>query len=131
MLRSVELSLTSFQTDLGSVSAEIETLQSRSTALNTRLENRKVVEKILGPAVEDISIAPVVVKIISEGPIDPNWIRALQELERRSKAIENKLKGSESISALTDLKPIIENLINKVNDSFLGALSNANFVQGY
>src|SRR3954469_12759153 len=55
VLKSVETYLTNFQTDLAAVSAEIESLQNRSIALNTKLQNRKVVEKLLGPAVEDIS----------------------------------------------------------------------------
>ena len=96
------------------MSAEIETLQSRSTALNTRLENRRVVEKLLGPAVEEISIAPAIVKTISEGHIDQDWVKALGELERRSKAIDVKLKGGEEILAVTDIKPLLDDLTNKV-----------------
>lgn len=114
VLNSVEVSLTSFQKDLGAVSAEIETLQSRSTALNTRLENRKVVEKLLGPAVEEISIAPQVVKTITEGSIDHNWIKALEDLEKRSKVIDDKMKGSDQILAVTDVKPLLNDLTNKV-----------------
>lgn len=110
----MEVSLTTFQQDLGVVSAEIETLQSRSTALNTKLENRKVVEKLLGPAVEDICIAPDVVRIISEGPIDQTWVRALEELERRSKAINDRIQGPGTVHAISNLKPLLENLTSKV-----------------
>jgi len=113
----VEVSLTGFQKDLGVVSAEIETLQSRSTALNTRLENRKVVEKLLGPAVEEVSIAPAVVKTISEGSIDSDWIKALDELEKRSKVIDEKTRGPVKILAVTDIKPLLLDLTNKVCDS--------------
>jgi len=111
----VGLSLASFQKDLGAVSAEIETLQSRSTALNTKLENRKVVEKLLGPAVEEISIAPAVVKKISEGPIDLTWVRAIEELEKRSKVIEGKMKGPDVILAVSDVKPLLDDLIDRVD----------------
>ena len=62
VLKSVETYLTNFQSDLEAVSAEIESLQNRSIALNTKLENRKTVEKLLGPAVEDISLSPAVVR---------------------------------------------------------------------
>lgn len=99
---------------MGVVSAEIETLQSRSTALNTRLENRRVVEKLLGPAVEEVSIAPAVVKTISEGPIDQIWIEALEELEKRSKVIEEKMRGPFKVLAVTDIKPLLLDLTNKV-----------------
>ena len=114
VLKSVETSLTNFQKDLGAVSAEIETLQSRSSAINTKLENRKAVEKLLGPAVEDVSISPNVVRKICEGPIDHAWIKALEELEKRSKIIDNKLSGPDKILAVSDLKPILDDLTNMV-----------------
>ena len=114
VLKSVEVSLFHFQKDLGAVSAEIETLQSRSTALNTKLENRKVVEKLLGPAVEEITISPAVVKKISDGAIDHAWIKALEDLEKRSRAVDGKLKGTDRTLAVSDLKPLLEDLTNLV-----------------
>lgn len=106
--------MTSFQNDLGVVSAEIETLQSRSAAMNTRLENRKVVEKLLGPAVEEISISPAIVKIISDSPVDETWLPALAELEKRFRVVENKTKETEPIRAMSDIKPLLDDLISKV-----------------
>ncbi|KAL8732448.1 MAG: hypothetical protein Q9181_003944 [Wetmoreana brouardii] len=113
VLKSVQTSLTSFQQDLGAVSAEIETLQSRSTAMNTRLENRKVVEKLLGPAIEEVSIAPGIVSMIADGQIDSSWIRALDELERWSNMIDGKSKGSHKVLATSDVKPLLDDLTNK------------------
>ncbi len=110
----MEASLTTFQKDLGVVSAEIETLQSRSTALNTKLDNRKVVEKLLGPAVEDIAIAPGVVRTISEGPIDQKWVKALQELKRRFDAVNDRVKGPDSVRAILNLKPLLDDLTSMV-----------------
>ena len=112
----MEISLTSFQNDLGLVSAEIETLQNRSVALNTRLENRKVVEKLLGPAVEEISISPAVIKIISEAPIDENWLKALAELEKSLTALDGKLRGSNTVRAIDEVKPLMDNLTSMVSD---------------
>ncbi|KAH8597255.1 Sac2 family-domain-containing protein [Bisporella sp. PMI_857] len=113
VLNSVEINLTSFQNDLALVSAEIETLQARSTALNVRLENRKMVENGLGPIVEEISIAPAVVRKIVEGVIDEAWVKALAEVEKRSKAIDAKSNELRNIKGFKDLKPLLENLINK------------------
>ena len=59
-LKSVETYLTSFRADLASVSTEIESLQNRSTALNNKLQNRKAVEKVLGPEVDSLTIPPAV-----------------------------------------------------------------------
>ena len=114
--------MASFQKDLGAVSAEIETLQSRSIALNTKLENRKVVERLLGPAVEEVAITPAVVKKISEGSIDLTWVRALEELEKRSKIIDGKIKGPDVILAVSDVKPLLDDLTNRVETRFIHCL---------
>ena len=79
-----------------------------------RLENRRAVDKLLGPALEEISISPTVVKAISEGSIDPAWIKALEELEKRSKVIDEKSRGPDKILAVTDIKPLLVDLTNKV-----------------
>ncbi|CAG8973831.1 hypothetical protein HYALB_00005576 [Hymenoscyphus albidus] len=113
VLNSVELNLNSFQSDLAAVSTEIETLQARSTALSVRLENRKVVENGLGPIVEEISVSPAVVRKIVEGAIDEAWVRALAEVEKRSKAMEAKSREHRNIKGIDDLKPLLDNLTKK------------------
>jgi hypothetical protein len=112
VLKSVESYLSDFQTELGVVSAEIETLQSRSVQLNAKLENRRNVERLLGPAVEDISISPRTVRLIAEGPIDENWVRALNEVEARSASIDKS--STSSVKAAQDMKPLLADLKNKV-----------------
>jgi hypothetical protein len=114
VLNSVEINLASFQNDLATVSAEIETLQARSTALSVRLENRKLVESGLGPVVEEISVSPAVVRKIVEGVIDEAWVRALAEVEKRSKAMDIKSKEQRNIKGVRDLKPLLANLVDKV-----------------
>lgn len=113
VLKSVETNLASFQSDLGQVSAEIETLQRRSTALSTRLENRTFVQRILGPVVEEISISPAVIRKIAEGNIDEGWVRALAEVEKRSKALDSKAKERQNIKGVNDLRPLLKNLVDK------------------
>lgn len=124
VLNSVEINLTSFQNDLAMVSAEIETLQARSTALSVRLENRKVVENGLGPIVEEISVSPAVVKKIVDGAIDEAWVRALAEVEKRSKAMDAKSKEQRTIKGVNDLKPLLENLVSKVDSPTLVSPTN-------
>ncbi|KAI9793943.1 MAG: hypothetical protein M1833_000512 [Piccolia ochrophora] len=113
VLKSVEDYLESFQRDLGAVSAEIETLQNRSTALNKKLDNRRAVEKLLGPTVEDFSISPTVVRKIAEGPVDEKWVWALGELEKRRKATEAKGREQPKTKAIQDIKPLLESLTNR------------------
>ncbi|KAK1766718.1 Sac2 family-domain-containing protein [Phialemonium atrogriseum] len=112
ILSSVETNLTSFRNDLAAVSADIETLQARSTTLNIKLENRKAVEKCLGPIVEDLSISPAVVSKIAEGHIDDVWVKALSELDRRA-AAHKKNAAQTDTKALADLGPLLEKLVLK------------------
>lgn len=98
------------------VSAEIETLQSRSIQLNAKLENRRNVERLLGPALEEISISPKAVKLISHGPIDENWVKALNEVEARAASIEDR--GATRVKAIEDVKPLLAHLKNKVGYAF-------------
>jgi hypothetical protein len=113
VLSSVETNLTSFRNDLVAVSADIETLQARSTALNVRLENRRAVEKGLGPIVEEISVSPVVVSKIVDGHIDEAWIKILTEVDKRATAYKRNLATSQNSKGLQDLGPLLEKLVLK------------------
>ncbi|KAF2160793.1 hypothetical protein M409DRAFT_70127 [Zasmidium cellare ATCC 36951] len=113
VLKSVETYLTSFQAELAAVSTEIESLQSRSTALNNKLENRKAVEKVLGPEVEAFCIPPGVVRKITEGAVDDQWIRSLYELEKRSKSIDAKIKEGRDVKAAQDIQPFVNDISTK------------------
>ncbi|KAI1422292.1 Vps52-domain-containing protein [Xylaria sp. FL1777] len=113
ILASVETNLASFRNDLASVSADIETLQARSAALNIRLENRKAVEKELAPAVEEISVSPIVVAKIADGHIDEAWVKALNEIDKRDTAYKKGNSGSEQNKGLQDLGPLLEKLVQK------------------
>ncbi|KAK5700900.1 Vacuolar protein sorting-associated protein 52 [Elasticomyces elasticus] len=113
VLKSVETYLTSFRADLAAVSSEIEHLQDRSTQLNNKLENRKAVEKVLGPEVEAFVIPPAVVRKITEGTVDDGWVKALEELDKRSKVIDAKLKQGRDIKAAQDIRPFVDDVSTK------------------
>lgn len=110
VLESAETYLTKFQAELGAVSAEIENLQTRSVQLNAKLDNRRKVEKLLGPVVEEISLAPTVVRTISDGPVDECFVKALKEVESRSATVAAKLSEPEPAKALEDIKPLLDDL---------------------
>ncbi|KGM91513.1 uncharacterized protein PADG_12371 [Paracoccidioides brasiliensis Pb18] len=120
VLKSVESYLSRFQTELGVVSAEIESLQSRSVQLNSQLENRLNLERLLGPAVEEVSISPKAVRLISGGPINQEWVKALNEVETRSASIEANTSTLANVKAVEDLKPLLSDLkakaIERVRD---------------
>ncbi|PLN84480.1 vacuolar sorting protein VPS52/suppressor of actin Sac2 [Aspergillus taichungensis] len=111
--KSVEMYLSDFQSELGAVSAEIESLQARSIQLNGMLDNRRHVEQLLGPAVEEISISPKAVRQIAEGPIDDNWVKALNEFEARTTSIEAKVSSSNSTKAIDDVLPLLTEVKKK------------------
>lgn len=93
---------------------EIESLQSRSAQLNSQHENRRNLERLLGPAVEDVSISPKVVHLISEGPINQEWVKALNEVETRSANIEANMSTASNVRAVEDIKPLLSDLKAKV-----------------
>ena len=93
--------------------------------LNTKLENRKVVEKLLGPAVEEIAIAPSTVKKISEGLMDQEWVEALKVLQRRSRAVDSKVKEAGSLNAVSDVRPLLDDLTSLVRRSSFKICKNA------
>ncbi len=103
VLNSVETNLTSFRNDLALVSADIETLQARSTALNVRLENRRVVERGLGPVVDELSVSPAVVSKIADGHIDEQWVQVLKEVDRRAAAYADNSASQRRSKAVADL----------------------------
>ena len=113
--KSVEMYLSDFQTELGAVSAEIETLQTRSVQLNSMLANRRNVEQLLGPSVEEISISPKAVRLIAEGLIDDNWVKSLNEIETRTASIEAKASSSSNTKSIEDIRPLLSELKNKVS----------------
>ena len=110
VLQSVESYLTSFKAELGQVSAEIESLQARSLQLNAQLDNRRKVEKLLGPAVEEISLSPQTVRAIAEGPIDYTFAKALTEIEARHMRVMEKTKSTGQTKAADDIKPLLDDL---------------------
>ncbi|KAK5943853.1 Vacuolar protein sorting-associated protein 52 [Knufia obscura] len=110
VLKSVESYLTNFKAELGQVSSEIESLQARSVQLNAQLDNRRKVEKLLGPAVEEISLSPHTVRAIAEGPIDDNFAKALTEIEARHLSVIEKTKASGQTKAADDIKPLLDDL---------------------
>ncbi|KAK6219549.1 Vps52/Sac2 family protein [Colletotrichum higginsianum IMI 349063] len=113
VLSSVETNLTSFRNDLAAVSADIESLQSRSTALNVRLENRKAVEKAFGPVVEELSVSPHVVSKISEGHIDETWVKMLADVDKRAASYKKSIASQGESKAWADLGPLLEKLTMK------------------
>jgi hypothetical protein len=106
VLKDVETFLSAFQTDLGSVSTEIEFLQARSISLTTKAANRKAVETHLGPIVDDIVLSPALINKLSEGEINDSWVKALVEFDAKLAPLGELEKRG--IKAVEDVKPQFE-----------------------
>jgi len=61
ILANMETLLGGFQSDLGSISSEIQVLQDKSLSLSTKLRNRKVVQAELGNFLDELVIPPELV----------------------------------------------------------------------
>jgi len=120
VLNSVEINLASFQkwpsTSFGGDRDTASTLLS----FECQVGEQKACRKWVGPIVEEISVSPAVVRKIVEGAIDEAWVRALAEVEKRTKALDAKSKELRNIRGINDLKPMLENLVNKSEPRYYG-----------
>jgi vacuolar protein sorting-associated protein 52 len=82
--------------------------------LNVRLENRKAIEKALGPVVEELSVSPLVVSKIVDGHLDETWIKALAEVDKKATAYKKDASAPTQSKAWADLGPLLDKLILKV-----------------
>lgn len=89
VLSRIQLFMTTFQADLLTVSSDIESLQERSNEMSKRLQNRKALEAVLGPAIDESILAPQLISKIIDSPVDRSWLTALDSLEQFS---ENETK---------------------------------------
>lgn len=82
VLARIQTYMETFQADLLTVTSDIESLQSRSTEMSRRLQNRKDLEALLGPAIEESILSPQLIRRIIEEPVDKHWLTALDSLEQ-------------------------------------------------
>ncbi|KAJ8470223.1 hypothetical protein OPV22_024566 [Ensete ventricosum] len=113
ILSQMETILSGFQSEIGSISSEIKSLQEKSMDMGLKLKNRKGAESKLAKFVEDIIVPPRMVDIVIDGEVNDEYLRTLELLSRKLKFIEvdSMVKGSK---ALKDIQPELERLRQKV-----------------
>ncbi|URE19083.1 vacuolar protein sorting-associated protein 52 [Musa troglodytarum] len=113
ILSQMETVLSGFQSEIGSISSEIKSLQEKSMDMGLKLKNRKGAESKLAKFVEDIIVPPRMVDIVIDGEVNDEYLRTLELLSRKLKFIEvdSMVKGSK---ALKDIQPELERLRQKV-----------------
>jgi len=60
----MELILNGFQSDLSSISSEIQTLQHQSVAMNQRLKNRQAVRGELSQFVDEMVVPEMMIQLV-------------------------------------------------------------------
>ena len=83
ILASLQEMLLGFQADLGGLSGDIKSLQEQSQTLGCKLQNRKDAENELRNYLQNIIVPPSLADMLCSGSVDPNFILAVQELERK------------------------------------------------
>uniref|UniRef100_A0A670ZSA7 Vacuolar protein sorting-associated protein 52 homolog n=1 Tax=Pseudonaja textilis TaxID=8673 RepID=A0A670ZSA7_PSETE len=101
--RRMEAMLSSFQSDLSSISCEIQTLQEQSVAMNIRLRNRQAVRGRLSQLVDELMVT------ILETPVtDQAFLEQLNELNNKINAV--KEQAFRETMACTDVADILDKL---------------------
>ena len=90
ILASLQEMLLGFQADLGGLSGDIQALQEKSRTLGFQLENRKGAQDQLRNYLSRIVIAPSLADRICTGPVDMEFILAVQELEKKYQFIHSQ-----------------------------------------
>jgi len=122
ILARMEGLLTAFQTDLGSISSEILSLQHQSVEMNLRLKNRQAVRGELSQFVDDMVVTEHMITTILEVPVtDMQFYEQLHILNHKI-AFLNEQSFREARSCM-DVKDVIEKLkikaVSKIREFFL------------
>ncbi|KAE9024656.1 Vacuolar protein sorting-associated protein 52 A [Phytophthora fragariae] len=80
LLAKMQEMLLGFQADLGGISDEIRHLQDESIGMNVKLKNRRETEEKLQTYLDQVAVAPSLVKTIDEGEVNDVYLHALVTL---------------------------------------------------
>ncbi|KAL7975974.1 hypothetical protein Chor_011742 [Crotalus horridus] len=109
VLERMEAMLSSFQSDLSSISCEIQTLQEQSVAMNVRLRNRQAVRGRLSQLVDELVVPNVMISTILETPVtDQAFLEQLHELNNKINVV--KEQAFRETMACTDVADILDKL---------------------
>lgn len=118
-LEELQIYLSSFQKDLDTLSADMESLETRSQQISQKLEVRQGVEKKLAPIVEALIIPPMIVRQIADADISLQWRSALKYIMQRQSEL-GMLKERGNFSAIKgaeeQLKLVTHRAIERIRD---------------
>ncbi|KAL8213581.1 UNVERIFIED_CONTAM: Vacuolar protein sorting-associated protein 52 [Gekko kuhli] len=109
VLERMEAMLSSFQSDLSSISCEIQTLQEQSVAMNVRLRNRQAVRGRLSQLVDELVVPNVMISTILETPVtEQGFLEQLHELNNKINAV--KEQAFRETMACADVADVLDKL---------------------
>ncbi|XP_051632223.1 vacuolar protein sorting-associated protein 52 homolog isoform X2 [Manacus candei] len=109
ILERMEQMLSSFQSDLSSLSWEIRALQDQSVAMNLRLRNRREIRERLGSLLDELVVPPNMIRVILEVPVtEPEFLEQLRELNGKIEAV--KEQAFRDTLACADVQHVLEKL---------------------
>ncbi|EFA03408.1 vacuolar protein sorting-associated protein 52 homolog [Tribolium castaneum] len=109
ILERMESMLVGFQTDLGSISSEILSLQRKSISMSQELSNRQAIRGQLSQFIDDMAVPESLIVGIMENPVtDKEFLTQLQILNHKISFVKEQ-SFKESKSCL-DVKEILEKL---------------------
>nr|XP_060616542.1 vacuolar protein sorting-associated protein 52 homolog [Anolis sagrei ordinatus] len=109
VLERMEAMLSSFQSDLSSISCEIQTLQEQSVAMNVRLRNRQAVRGRLSQLVDELVVPNAMISTILETPVtEQAFLEQLHELNNKINAV--KEQAFRETTACADVADVLDKL---------------------
>ncbi|XP_023342298.1 vacuolar protein sorting-associated protein 52 homolog [Eurytemora carolleeae] len=122
ILARMEGLLTAFQTDLGSISNEILSLQQQSVEMNLRLKNRQAVRGELSQFVDDMVVTEQMISTILEVPVTETQFYEQLHILNHKIAFLNEQSFRDAKSCV-DVKDVIEKLkikaVAKIREYFM------------
>ncbi|XP_028256250.1 vacuolar protein sorting-associated protein 52 homolog isoform X1 [Parambassis ranga] len=122
ILERMEGMLSGFQSDLSSISSEIQTLQQQSVSMNVRLKNRQAVRSHLSQLVDELVVPGAMISTILDTPVtEQEFLEQLHELN-------NKINFAKELSfretlACSDIQDIVDRLklkaVSKIREFIL------------
>ncbi|XP_076023674.1 vacuolar protein sorting-associated protein 52 homolog [Genypterus blacodes] len=122
ILERMEGMLSGFQSDLSSISSEIQTLQQQSVSMNVRLKNRQAVRSQLSQLVDELVVPGAMISTVLDSPVtEQEFLEQLHELN-------NKINFAKELSfretlACSDIQDIVDRLklkaVSKIREFIL------------
>uniref|UniRef100_A0A3B5KEH5 Vacuolar protein sorting-associated protein 52 homolog n=1 Tax=Takifugu rubripes TaxID=31033 RepID=A0A3B5KEH5_TAKRU len=114
--------LSGFQSDLSSISSEIQTLQQQSVSMNVRLKNRQAVRSHLSQLVDELVVPGAMICTILDSPVtDQEFLEQLHELNSKIN-FAKELSFRETL-ACSDIQDIVDRLklkaVSKIREFIL------------